>query len=73
MIRSGKLMSIDRLTNSGVIRENGSRKEYLVTASECKDQTLPPLYSTVTFIKDEDFKSTNVAMLVQVDQLPRAI
>lgn len=72
MIRTGKVMSIDKKSNSGIIRDIRG-KDYFFSGVECYGEQLPPLYSTVTFVKDDDFKQTNVAMLIKLDQLPRSI
>lgn len=72
MIRTGKVMSIEADRKSGIIRDVRG-KDYFFSIDEVDNQQMPPLYSQVTFIKDEDFKSTLVACLVKLDQLPRAI
>ena len=72
MVRFGKVMSIDKTTNTGIIRDQRGR-DFFFYGYECENDQLPPLYSVVSFIKDEDFKSTNVACLIKIKQLPRAI
>ncbi len=63
MILNGKVMKLDHATGTGVIRDLRG-KEFFFRADDCKDAQLPPLHSFVTFMRDEDFKSTNVATLV---------
>lgn len=72
MVRFGKIMSIDAKTRTGVIRDDSGRDFYF-SAVECEGENIPPKFSSVSFIKDPDFKSANVACLVKLERLPIAI
>ena len=73
MIRAGTVIRIDYQTKSGVIRDLDNRKEFFFSAVECENEDLPPLFSTVTYIKDTDYVSTDVACLIKLDRLPHAV
>lgn len=64
MVRSGTVIRVDAFSNSGMIRDEKGR-EFYFHLQECCENKLPRLYSVVTFIKDQDFKSTDVAALIQ--------
>jgi hypothetical protein len=67
MFKSGIVIQVDHKTQTGVIEaKNGT--EFFFSASECEGGELPAIHSVVTFIKDQDFKSTNVASLVKVSE-----
>ncbi len=72
MILYGRVTDIDTRTGSGIITCQQGR-DFLFLRSDCHDETLPPIYSTVTFLKDRDYKTTNVAHLVKVDQYSSAL
>ena len=64
MVLSGIVKEVNKATKSGVIQTKLG-KEYFFNISECVENELPVQWSNVTFIKDPDFKTTNVAMLVK--------
>jgi hypothetical protein len=64
MVRSGIVKSVDRTYNCGVI-EDKNGNEFFFNGSECLEGELPAQWSVVTFVKDPDYKSTKVAMLIQ--------
>jgi len=64
MVRSGIVKSLDRAQKCGVI-EDAKGREFFFTAFECDGQELPKLHTVVTFVKDPDYKSTDVAMLIK--------
>lgn len=72
MIRMGKVMAIEPDRKSCVIRDERGR-DFFCPVEEMHSKQIPPLFSTVTFIRDEDYKSTLVACLVKLDRLPVAI
>lgn len=67
MVLYGRIIEVDIKTGSGIIQDERGR-EYVFLADECGG-ILPPKYTTVTFIRDRDFK-TPVASLIRIDQLP---
>jgi hypothetical protein len=64
MVRKGSVIRLSHQDNSGVILDDKGR-EFYFHANECEGDILPPLDAKVTFVKDTDFKSTNVASLVK--------
>lgn len=73
MVRSGIVIRLDYVTSSGVIEETRTKKEFFFNIHECVELRLPRLHTTVTFIKDPDFKSTDVAALVKPDEVFKRI
>jgi len=63
MVRTGKVISIDKRNRSGVIRDD-KKQEFCFSQAECKDQMLPQLFSTVSFEHDPDWISIKVAIHV---------
>ncbi len=63
MIREGTVVSIDTENNSGLI-EDRKGKEYIFTGYECKDDQLPSVGDEVSFVKDQDFVTINVATMI---------
>lgn len=64
MVLSGLVVQVCRATNTGIIEatgKNGKTREFFFNIDECVDSELPKLYSTVSFFKHPDFKSTDVA------------
>ena len=68
MFRSGIVVEIDYRNKTGII-EDKNKNEFFFSAVECENQDLPRLHSVVTFVKDPDFKSTNVASLIKVSEI----
>lgn len=64
MVYSGIVKQVCKATKTGVIEDKNGR-EFFFSIDECCENELPPLWSTVTFVKDPDYKSTNVAALVK--------
>jgi hypothetical protein len=64
VVKSGTVIHLDYASNMGVIETKGG-VEFFFRVTECVEGELPPLYSLVTFIKDPDYKATNVAMLIK--------
>lgn len=69
MIRSGTVTHVDHFTKSGVIKDNNSGREFYFGIYECCDNELPKMYSTVTFVKDPDYKATDVASLIKTTNI----
>jgi hypothetical protein len=67
----GAVVSRDRKTNTGIIRDQVGR-EFFVFGYECEGGQIPPKYTTVTFYKDADYR-TNVACMVDVQSYPSTI
>lgn len=70
MVKSGIVKALNRAENTGVI-EGKDGREYFFSINECCDLELPRLWATVTFVKDPDYKSTNVAALVKQSHIGR--
>lgn len=68
MVKSGIVTSVCRATYTGTIEDSKGR-EFFFSIDECVELELPKLYSTVTFIKDPDYKSTDVAALIKTSQV----
>ena len=68
---SGKIMSLDPKSNTGVIRDVRG-KDFLFYFAECENDTPPPVHSLVTFERDEDFQ-IEVACVVRLKELPRKV
>ena len=66
MLKRGMVISIDHKSNTGIIREGGKR-DYFFTVEDCQNLKIPELYSSVSFYKDDDYKFTNVAILIQTE------
>jgi hypothetical protein len=64
MVRSGIVKHIDRANNTGIIEDKRGR-EFFFSIAECCENELPQLYTVVTFVKDPDYKSTDVAALIK--------
>jgi hypothetical protein len=62
MIRSG-VVKIATET-CGTIQD-GQGREFYFGVQDCVEGKVPKLHSFVTFVKDPDFKSTDVALLVK--------
>lgn len=68
MVRSGIVVQVNRAEQTGIIEDKNGR-EFFFSIHECVDNELPGLNSVVTFVKDPDFKSTDVASLVKVSEI----
>lgn len=68
MVLSGMVIHLDLVNKTGII-EGKNRREFFFSIHECVENELPRLYSTVTFIKDPDYKSTNVAALIKTSKV----
>jgi hypothetical protein len=64
MVKSGIVVSVNIADRCGVI-EDKQKREYYFHVDSCVENELPPLWSTVTFKKDPDYKSTDVATLIK--------
>lgn len=63
MVRVGKVISINKAERSGLITDFRGR-EFIFLVKDCKDEAIPKLNTRVTFIKDDDFKTIDVAVVV---------
>ncbi len=68
MVRSGIVTSVCRASNTGTIEDKNGR-EFFFTIYECCENELPAIYSLVTFVKDPDYKATDVAALIKRSNL----
>jgi hypothetical protein len=68
MVRSGIVIEVDRFTQTGII-EDHNKNQFFFSLADCLEGDLPALWSMVTFLKDKDYKHTNVAMLVKKSNL----
>jgi hypothetical protein len=64
VVKLGTVISLNKAEQTGIIVDKNNR-EYFFSVHECCENELPPMWSEVTFVKDADFKSTNVAMLIK--------
>lgn len=64
MIRDGKILSIDKATNSGVLLDLRSRRKFQFSSIECQGEVLPAIDTRVTFIIDTDQPVQNVACVI---------
>lgn len=64
MVRSGIVTQLNRHEGSGTI-EDANGREFFFHESECCEEEIFSVGTQVTFVKDTDFKSTNVAALVK--------
>lgn len=65
MIHLGTVTTINRADNSGAITDKRGR-EFFFSIQDCCENELPTLHSKVTFVKDKDYLSTNVATLIKI-------
>jgi hypothetical protein len=68
MVRTGMVVEYDRKTGTGIIQDLSGVNFFfnLYANVECKEQVhIPSIYTMVTFVRDRDFKSTFVAMLIK--------
>jgi hypothetical protein len=72
MVKSGMVISVDASQQCGVIQDD-KKRQFFFSINECCDNRLPSVYTTVTFVKDPDFKSTNVAMLIKESKVFKSI
>jgi hypothetical protein len=72
MVRSGLVIMLNRADNTGIIQD-ARKREFFFSIHECVENELPKLYSTVTFVKDADYKSTDVAALIKQSEVFKAI
>lgn len=70
MVRQGLVISIDEKTLTGIIQDKKNR-HFFFSVNECHGLRMPALFSKVTFIKDTDFKSTDVASLVKPEHFAK--
>ncbi len=63
MSYQGRVVSINSRECSGLIRDIKGN-EFIFTQWECKDDKMPLPGDQVTFIKDEDWRTINVALMV---------
>lgn len=64
MVRTGKVISIDKKNRSGTIRDTKG-KTFCFSQAECKGETLPKLFEVVTFEQDIEWTFIKVAILIQ--------
>lgn len=64
MVRSGIVKSVCKATKTGII-EDKNKREFYFSIDECVENELPTQFSTVTFVKDSDYKTTDVACLIK--------
>jgi hypothetical protein len=64
MVRSGIVVRVDVKDQTGIIEDKNGR-EFFFCVQECFEGKLPEMHAVVTFVKDPDFKTTDVASLVK--------
>ncbi len=69
MILFGKVTKLNYEHKAGVITDQRGQ-EYFFYWYECEGEMLPPLYSTVTFLRDPNYPHTRIAELIKVDSYP---
>lgn len=69
MVLYGIVIRLNHRKRAGLIRDTYGR-EFHFWASECEGDELPPLGSSVTFLRDPQYGKIRVAHLIRVDQLP---
>lgn len=68
MIKSGMIIQINKWDGTGII-ETKHGQQFFFSSEECVGSEMPKLFTQVTFLKDPDFRQTDVAMLIQHSQI----
>jgi hypothetical protein len=72
VVRFGKIIEIDFRANCAVIRENTPQgREFLVMTEDFISLVKPFKSELVSFEKDPDYKTTDVAFLIKQHRLER--
>ena len=72
MLKSGTVVSLNHADKTGIIVD-AKNKEYFFSITECYEGRLPNVWDEVTFVKDPDFKSTPVAMLIKSTEVMKKL
>lgn len=59
----GKVIEIDKISKTGTITDHRGR-DFFFALKDCKDHKFPKVNTPVVFIRDEDYVTTDVAILV---------
>jgi hypothetical protein len=65
MVKSGLVVSLNHADQTGIIECSKTKQEFFFSVNECFEGRLPRIWEHVTFIKDADFKTTDVAALIK--------
>ena len=63
MLKQGTVVRVDFKSNTGIIKDKKG-KEFFFSVEDCKNLTLPKLYTSVSFYRDQDYKNTDVAIYI---------